>query len=305
MVPNVRRQLGKLSASASEVIEAGDARDLPKTHYIMQRYDEVESNRLDFYFQVYYKHWGFDLIVRPGVTIPTSGAILDAGTGSGSWILALSKEIPRSVSLHAIDLSSSLFRHDLAPDNVHHSVYPVTALPEDWTNKFDLVNQRQLVASLSVPAWRTNLAELYRVTKPGGNIQLAEPSSLSRVYSAGCSPESSARKFDRVLEISIEEFGYLEDVFNQLPRMVSEAGFHDICVEVKPGPRLGKKWGGEVGLDALKVNIQSISGLKNRVLEVGIVKDEKEFDELLEKYRQECEGEGYSGVEFCFVCARK
>ncbi|KAF9265242.1 hypothetical protein L218DRAFT_860660, partial [Marasmius fiardii PR-910] len=166
--------------------------------------------RLDSQFWFYQKHLGCDLVIRPEVVIPDSGAVLDAGTGSGVWILALSKEVPQTVSLHAIDLDPLLFRRDLAPHDVNYSVCSVTAMPEDWTDKFDLVNQRLLFGGLSLSTWPTNLAEIYRITKPGGSIQLVEFSSAHKAYSFGASrSESPARKFDEGCKIFIERLGFL------------------------------------------------------------------------------------------------
>ncbi|KAK7056252.1 hypothetical protein VNI00_002804 [Paramarasmius palmivorus] len=116
-----------------------------KSNYLVMDRGDVERERLNrqfrFFYKIYYDH---KLIVNPGVTIPTNGAVLEAATGTGAWILSLAKELP----FHAVDLAPSLWRPSETPPNVHYTVSSVTSLPKEWDSKFDFVHQSLLSGSL-------------------------------------------------------------------------------------------------------------------------------------------------------------
>jgi hypothetical protein len=50
----------------------------------------------------------------------------------------------------------------------------VLDLPASWTDNFALVHQRFLWVALTLPEWKIALENLFRVTAPGGYIQLGE-----------------------------------------------------------------------------------------------------------------------------------
>ncbi|EEB93804.1 hypothetical protein MPER_07496 [Moniliophthora perniciosa FA553] len=143
-------------------------KDLQSSYVVLNR-GHAESERLNQQYQ-FYKQFH----QHPTVSIPPTGAVLDAGTGTGAWILEIAQELSLSVSLHAVDLAPSLWPSSSIPSNVHYLVSSVTSLPEEWTNKFDLVNQSLLSGALKAADWPMAVSELYRVTKAGGHVQLCE-----------------------------------------------------------------------------------------------------------------------------------
>jgi ubiquinone/menaquinone biosynthesis C-methylase UbiE len=92
---------------------------------------------------------------------------------SGTWILDVAKIVPPDTTLYGIDIESRLFPF-VVRQNIHFFVKTVTALPSYWTNTFQLINQRLLVAALTSSQWVTALAELKRILAPGGVLQLGE-----------------------------------------------------------------------------------------------------------------------------------
>ncbi|KAK7056251.1 hypothetical protein VNI00_002803 [Paramarasmius palmivorus] len=264
--------------------------------------------RLNRQFQFYYKKfYNHNLIINPGITISPASAVLDAATGTGAWILSLAKELPASVSLHAVDLAPALWLPSEAPPNVQYTVSSVTSLPKEWDSKFDFVHQSLLSGSLKATEWPLYIAELYRVTKPSGYIQLFEVTGIP-AYSEP--PEGTAARQVYKLWVRVKEKGgYLDSAPSQVPQMLEDAGFCDVSVHIKAPPRLGRRLGNQEGEEALEIDKEFLNGAKDAVMShggLGVVKDEKEFDALVERFvKEEEDGEGNSGWEMCFICARK
>ena len=92
------------------------------------------------------------------------GRILDVGCGKGRYLWYLQNKFPRT-ELHACDISSELLQS--VPLGVRANVAPVTLLPYP-DNFFDLV---VCVEALEHAVFiEQALAELRRVTKPGGRL---------------------------------------------------------------------------------------------------------------------------------------
>ncbi|KAK7056249.1 hypothetical protein VNI00_002801 [Paramarasmius palmivorus] len=260
---------------------------------------------LDKQFWFYKNVHDRNLIIDPKVAVPLDGAVLDAATGPGTWIRALAKEFSPSISMHAVDIAPGLWTSTTAvvPPNVHYTVASVTLLPNDWTNKFDLVNQAFLYAYLKAPDWALNIPELYRVTKPGGHIQLIEPTGRR----AKLPSDLAASKIQEVPLGAARMNGSLENIVSGLPPILETAGFHDITVEVKPPPRLDMARDEAVveGLDYLEILFDAMEDFVISHEEFG-VKNKEEYDALRQRHIEEVrESDSPIGVELCYICARK
>ncbi|KAK1217389.1 hypothetical protein PQX77_019928 [Marasmius sp. AFHP31] len=191
------------------------------------------------------------------------------------------------------------------PENIHLSSHSITSLPAYWTSTFDLVNQRMLTGSLFRPAWKAALFEYHRVLKPTGHLQLVDvaknPIRLTRDRVATPATEKLQTHYHTQFNRKTD---YIRNGPEELPEWLSEAGFRDIRCEVKEGPRLGRKWGGELGAEALENSITWIRTVNRAASEPGDMASH-DFDELVEAYRKEAEDEGLPGLEFFFITARK
>ncbi|EKM76369.1 hypothetical protein AGABI1DRAFT_131453 [Agaricus bisporus var. burnettii JB137-S8] len=137
--------------------------------------DEEERERLAFQSQTIIKLFDDKTILAP-VVLKDGDSILDSGTGSGHWVLSCSKDVPTTINLHGIDISSRIFpKAPSLPPNATFLTASITSLPNDWTNKFSLINQRLMCAGLNFEQWNAALSEIHRVLVPGGWIQLIEP----------------------------------------------------------------------------------------------------------------------------------
>lgn len=89
------------------------------------------------------------------------------------WALDLASQVPAGVQITCTDISPHLFPK-FPPANAHFAQHSVLALPADWAQRFNLVNQNLLIWALRADEWPRALGELFRVTKPGGWAQLCE-----------------------------------------------------------------------------------------------------------------------------------
>ncbi|KAF9186804.1 hypothetical protein BGZ51_001600 [Haplosporangium sp. Z 767] len=99
-------------------------------------------------------------------------AILDVGCGPGTWTMEMANEFP-DATITGIDMSA-VFPSTIVPSNcrfIQHNILSPLPFPD---NTFDFVYQRLLIAGLKPDDWVKVLAELERVTKPGGWIELVE-----------------------------------------------------------------------------------------------------------------------------------
>ncbi|KAF5343612.1 hypothetical protein D9758_015452 [Tetrapyrgos nigripes] len=111
------------------------------------------------------------------VTLGDNAVVLDVGTGAGlnivtviftpmlivyaligSWVLDFAQTVPPSVSIHAVDTSTTFFP-TTHPQNIVFAKHSGTALPQTWTNKFDFINQSLLAGCLTRDDWIQDLQE--------------------------------------------------------------------------------------------------------------------------------------------------
>lgn len=150
----------------------------PGENYSLPR-DEVEKQRLQIQSNFAKKVIGH--LHVPGFSVSDANvtAILDAGTGSTTWLQAMSSELPSQTQceLHGVDFSNQLFPNPPITRegyNLHLRQHNLTEpFPAEFHGKFDLVNGRALVMWLEGAYWETVLRNLFDVLKPGGGIQVS------------------------------------------------------------------------------------------------------------------------------------
>lgn len=151
-------------------------RYLATAPYILPKDDE-EINRLDF------QHYLFRFALKGNYAAPVEAPahILDVGTGTGRWAMEMADLFPLAnvigldvVPPPADDTVSLGHGLDRRPDNyVYVQGNVLDGLPfPDAT--FDFVHQRLLTAAVPADRWQWEVAELLRVTKPGGWVEILE-----------------------------------------------------------------------------------------------------------------------------------
>lgn len=208
------------------------------------------------------------------------------------------------MELVGTDISSTMFPNEV-PKNVKLYDMPTTNLPTEWDNSFDLINQRLLVAALTVPQWHAALSELKRILKPGGSIQLIEVGRYRCLHGTTSMPA-----MDKVSEMSNAIFNKLgvlgSDCQDQIPGMVEEAGFCDVQLELCPLP-LGKQWGesGTTGSKLWEALYRSFGASLLAMGGLGVCSSQAEVDELVDRAKEEWDENAGIYREMYAITARK
>ncbi|KAI0470010.1 S-adenosyl-L-methionine-dependent methyltransferase [Xylariaceae sp. FL0804] len=194
--------------------------------YIMPEPDlETEQERLDIQHQAWLLTLDGKLHEHPIANDTKS--ILDIGTGTGSWAIAIASAYPQAEVI-ATDLTLPRILSGL-PANLQLMQHDAEAA--DWpfpTNHFDFVNGRMLFAGIH--NWPGLVKKIWAHLAPGGRFELSNISgSWHAALDSADSPQASP--FIRLGMLFAESWarnGIDPDVINKQYRYLNEAGFVDI-----------------------------------------------------------------------------
>jgi SAM-dependent methyltransferase len=136
--------------------------------YLFPRHPS-EVNRLDLQHFALREALGINFFAP----IEDAERILDVGTGSGQWCVDTTAQFPHALVV-GLDLVSPKPARDRRFDLVRGDV--TAGLPFQ-SETFDFVHQRLLRAGIPVVAWPNVAADLVRITRPGGWVELMEVSN--------------------------------------------------------------------------------------------------------------------------------
>ncbi|SAL98332.1 hypothetical protein [Absidia glauca] len=151
----------------------------------------------------------------------TKGAvIIDVGTGNGIWALEMANQYP-TVQVLGLD---RLLPNDQqnGPDNLR---FVQTDVTESWPmsdNAVDFIFQRSMSDAVKQVEWAPLLAEMYRVLKPGGYIELIENDSWRH------NPGPVQQAFDAFIQEQCKTTGMDFQLTDSLDTLVKDAGFEEI-----------------------------------------------------------------------------
>jgi SAM-dependent methyltransferase len=257
--------------------------------YILPRHP-AEIDRLDVQHYALHEHLGVNFlapVVRPA-------RVLDVGSGTGQWAYDVGRQFPRSMVV-GIDVASS---KPGAPDNfrlVRANV--LRGLPiADGT--FDFVHQRLMaISAIPLPSWPAVMADLVRVTAPGGWIELVE--AFAAVEPSG---PATRHMVDLTRQVG-KTFGVDMDavVVSVLGDHMRRAGLVNVDQRTASLP-IGE-WGGRVG-SLTATNMRSFMTRMSGAFEERFGLSQPEFGELMHAVRAECE-ELHSQCTFVFAVGRR
>jgi SAM-dependent methyltransferase len=193
-----------------------------------------ESYRLDV------QHYAMRETLRSNFLAPIEepSLVLDVGCGTGRWGFEVCEQFAGALvvglDLVAGESERHLSRYRFVKGNV------LTGLPF-LEGQFDFVHQRFLLAGVPLAAWPAVVADLVRVTRPGGWVELAEiPWEIE-----GAGPAT-----ERLLALGREMAAHLgldpgKVVFDSLDGYLRQAGLANVARRDLSLP-IGE-WGGRVG----------------------------------------------------------
>lgn len=170
----------------------------------------------------------------------------------------------------------------------------VLALPPNWSDNFDLVYQRLLLAGLKISEWPTAISEDFRVLKSGGYVQLVEVD----LRNMGVAPNSA-----RLLDTLKKLFSMNNMDLNQadrLPSLVRDAGFVDVQVHKK-------EWrlDGDCNVLSRENALRGHMGLKGPVVKCGLFSSDAEFDDMMAGVKSEWESIPGEALSISIITGRK
>lgn len=211
-------------------------REHPSTYFVQDRSNEEELNRLRTQDQMVTTSMGGVLPEQPDPTI--FQRVLDAGCGTGGWLIEAAKVYPSMRQLVGIDRSSRLLDYGRAQaeaqqvhERVEFHIMDALRMLEFPNDFFDLVNLRFGMSFLRQWDWPKFLQEFQRVTRPGGIARVTEPEMLS---------ESNSPAHMLLLQLNVQAayqagLAFAPDgrgVLSGVPRLLRQHGLEQVQTRV-------------------------------------------------------------------------
>ncbi|KAI8600941.1 hypothetical protein EDD21DRAFT_305852 [Dissophora ornata] len=233
----------------------------------------------------------FELDLMAPVGKPFRKAI-DINCGSGGWAMDMALKYPRTI-VYAVDPSMDMSRlPQRVPENCRFKQRDV----KDQGGEFDLVHQRLGAFRTQILEWTPHFAELGRLTRPGGWVQVAESNGI--LLRAGV----ESLKVNRWVEKAALSSGLnpTQMVDALMPTMLGAGLINVECYEY--GIPIGD-WAGRRGNIAMRSYLAMVSSLREEIIEMNRL-EEGIFEETIELMKMECAAENAELV-VKVICAQK
>jgi len=183
--------------------------------------DIVEQERLQMLNGVFHYVLGHRL-----TTVPLSNPdkILDVGTGTGEWAMAMGDEFPEA---EVIGTDIAKIQPSAVPLNVFFEIDDAEeeggwAWPDD---EFDLVHFRYMKGAFK--DWKYIYREVYRHLKPGGWVEILDFDDHKRIQGF-FGPESGVTRWIQAINEGTEILGRSRSISHLEPQYLTELGFVDV-----------------------------------------------------------------------------
>jgi SAM-dependent methyltransferase len=243
-------------------------------HYLFPRL-AAEVDRLDV------QHYALREALKGNYVAPLENParVLDVGSGTGQWAFDVSERFPRALMI-GLDLIASKPNRPPRYRWVKGNLLQGLPFGDD---RFDLVHQRLLLSGVPLASWQSVVAELARVARPGGWVELVEP-MMFNVDRPG--PET-----ERLVSLAQELAGSRgldrgRVVFDSLDDYLRQAGLTGVTRQEVSLP-MGE-WGGPLGT-LMATNARAAFTRITEVLHAKSRISAKECHDLVHQATQEWE----------------
>jgi len=276
----------------------GGRRHLANTTYPLPK-DMGEVNRLDFQHYLLRTGCGGNFIAP--VTQPR--AILDVGSGSGRWAMEVAAQFPLA-QVTGVDIApatvddTQVLGHGLDARPANYSFVTgnlLEGLPFPDAS-FDFVHQRLLITAIPKARWAGAIAELRRVTRPGGWIELAECGVPERGGPGYMGLWGSWIEFLQARDVDFT-------LGHTLGRMLTQGGLARVTQRQLNFP-MGD-WGGRIGRASATDCLAVGKALRAGVLAAGVA-SAASYDQLYAQAEREFANRRGSGIlPFYLACGQR
>ncbi|KAF8248379.1 S-adenosyl-L-methionine-dependent methyltransferase [Wilcoxina mikolae CBS 423.85] len=181
--------------------------------------DEQEQDRLDMCHEIFLLLLDRKLHQAP---LKNPQRIMDVGTGTGIWAIDMADKYPEA---EVIGTDLSPIQPKWVPPNCR---FEVDDAEQEWTHKsdsFDFIHSRCL--GQAITDWPTVMSEMYRCTKPGGYVELAEGGGI--MFSDDGTGENGTKRYLEFLSEAMVKSGRPSSILPEhLKGYLEGAGFVDI-----------------------------------------------------------------------------
>ncbi|CEI95069.1 hypothetical protein RMCBS344292_09270 [Rhizopus microsporus] len=249
-----------------------------KVNYVLPNNDD-EVDRL------HQQHWILKYIFGCNYHAPIHNLlekgikVLDSGCGPATWCFDMAEAYPNS-KFQGIDISR-VFPESIKPINVKFVNGNIAQLLPFEDNTFDYIHQRLLVGGLTHTDWENNLKEIYRVLKPGGYVEFAEPDIKDQI-----NPGPLIQKTQNIMTNMLLSRNMCPKIAVELNEKLAAAGFEDITVIEKELPMGHNEKKGELWWQDYKHTTQNLRSAMSMI--DPELEDPEKFASFLDECRQEC-----------------
>lgn len=261
--------------------------------------DEAEQTRLAIAHQAYLL--ALDDQLTLGLIPRSAKRILDIGTGTGDWTIAVAERFPKA-EIIATDITNA-FQPPSAPPNVF---FELDDAQNEWAynEPFDFIHMRNLSGAFS--DWSAIYAEVSKNLKLGGSLEVTDHGLIQFKKEI---PNSNSSIFNGAIRSAADKSGRPLDLDHLMKPMFDKAGLSVIKTRVLDIP-LGtydadpqKK---VVGKMAMIAALEGLEAVSLRLLTKHLEWKEEDVKELCGKVQEEVlRPDAHAFVAVHFVIARK
>ncbi|RHZ64030.1 hypothetical protein CDV55_102456 [Aspergillus turcosus] len=248
--------------------------------------DDEEAERLDLQHRVFSRIFDSRLIFPP---IPRLRRVLDCGYGAGSWAVDVATQYP-DCKVIGLDISPHKNPDDM-PENLWLQVDDLNRRFTFPSNHFDLVHSSLLATGINKARWPSYLADIKRVLKPGGWVQLIEIYFNVQSDNGSITEEHALRRWSTQFMRSYERTKDLR-IGTRLNNLLKDEGFEEVDARMIPLPL--SAWSNDSRMRAIgMLNRENVTKLLPSLALYPLTQISRmplqDFEELIAQARQEAE----------------